>query len=77
MRRSHAIKDQPARLANIGYIAELVKFRLISAASIFQCLKAMVDDFNPANVQAGAPHYRPPASEPSLSPLALNPHPSP
>ncbi|KAL3931924.1 MAG: hypothetical protein SGPRY_000918 [Prymnesium sp.] len=51
MRESQGGRDLSARLANIQYIAELIKFRVLPTASAFKCLKDMLDSFSPANVQ--------------------------
>lgn len=54
MRESQGGRDLSARLANIQYIAELIKFRVLPTASAFKCLKDMLDSFSPANVQVSS-----------------------
>ncbi len=43
-----------ARLRNARYIAELAKFRLAPAGTVFSLLKGLLDDFSGHNVDAAA-----------------------
>ena len=44
-------KNLSARFFNVQYLGELVKFKVLSFPTIFKCLKAMLDEFNPSHVQ--------------------------
>ncbi|KAL1518668.1 hypothetical protein AB1Y20_002956 [Prymnesium parvum] len=48
LRASHSLAP---RLSAIQYVSELIKFRVMPASSAFKCLKQLLDDFSPANVQ--------------------------
>ena len=49
--RKHKRGLEIPRIANIRYIAELAKFRVIPEHTIFHCLKVSLDDFTHGNIE--------------------------
>ena len=49
--RKHRKGLEIPRIANIRYIAELAKFKIIPEHTIFHCLKVSLDDFSHSNIE--------------------------
>ena len=49
--RKHRKGLEVPRIANIRYIAELAKFKIIPEHTIFHCLKVSLDDFSHSNIE--------------------------